>query len=109
MHLPDEKVSHRGARNIKALAQKKESFLNDVPMVLSRWPRDNGGVDMSKIWAVKVALLESVKACDLNSDNRENGDPSTQGISSSILNSHLVLQYKCVGLDIFYPSRVPGI
>ena len=67
------------------------------------------GVDVPKIWAIIVLFFDSFKASDFYLTCEQQGHSPTERIYSSVFTTSLVLEHKCIGLQIFYPSSMSGI
>ena len=67
------------------------------------------GVDVPKIWAIIVLFFDSFKASDFYLTSRQQGHSPTERIWDAIFTTSLMLEHKCVGLQIFYPSSMSDI
>ena len=67
------------------------------------------GVDVPKIWAIIVLFFDSFKASDFYLTCEQQGHSPTKRISGAVFTTRLVLEHKCVRLQIFYPSNMSGI
>ena len=71
--------------------------------------RGEGGVDAPKIWAIFVFFFDSFKASDFYLTCRQQGHSPIERICSAMFTTSLVLEHKCVGLKILYPTSMSGI
>ena len=67
------------------------------------------GVDVPKIWAIIVLFFDSFKVSDFYLTCEQQGHSPTERIYGAIFTTGLVLEHKCVGLQILYPSSMSGI